>query len=109
MIYFLVVLISLLSTGCKESACDISGDAVLWAYDSCLFKHETDDTLDLAVTECVKAGQSLIKEKGECGAKRIFKTSICSQRSKINPDNPDTKTCMQNDIPLGPSVKDGGI
>ena len=27
------------------SRCEISGDARLWAYDACLWRYETDDTL----------------------------------------------------------------
>ena len=42
--------------------CEISGDARLWAYDACLWRYETDDTLHPGVIDCIEKNQSLIAE-----------------------------------------------
>ena len=87
------------------SRCEISGRAELWSYDSCLWQFETDDTLHPGVAKCVDRNLKLIAKHGSCTAKRIFKDRICT----LNQQDQDRTTCMRQDKPLGPSVKDGGI
>lgn len=92
-----------------NSACEISGDARLWAYDECLWRHETDDTLHPGVIKCVKKNQALVSRVGPCKAKRIFKDRICTLARKWKLNEPDPDTCMSIDKPLGASVLNGGI
>ena len=91
------------------SRCEISGDAHLWAYDACLWRYETDDTLHPGVIDCVEKNQALISEVGSCQAKRIFKSRICTLAREWKLKEPDPTTCMTLDRPLGASVRDGGI
>ena len=89
--------------------CEISGKAILWAYDACFWEYETDDSIHPGVIECVKEGKKLIKKVGTCKAKRIFKSRICAMAKEWKIEGIDPKTCMSSDKPLGPSVRDGGI
>ena len=91
------------------SSCEISGDARLWAYDACLWRYETDDTLHPGVISCADKNQALIAEVGSCQAKRIFKDRICALARQWELEEPDPTTCMTVDRPLGASVRDGGI
>jgi len=91
------------------SSCEISGDALLWAYDACLWRSETDDTLHLVVISCVDKNRALIAKVGACQAKRIFKGRICTLARQWQLEEPDPSTCMAVDRPLGVSVRDGGI
>lgn len=91
------------------SRCEISGDALLWAYDACLWRYETDDTLHPGVISCVDENRALIAKVGSCQAKRIFKDRMCALARQWQLDEPDPATCMAVDRPLGGSVRDGGI
>ena len=89
--------------------CEISGDARLWAYDACLWRYETDDTLHPGVISCADKNQALMAKVGSCQAKRIFKDRICTLARQWQLNEPDPSTCMTVDRPLGPLVRDGGI
>lgn len=91
------------------SPCEITGDARLWAYDECLWRFETDDTLHPGVTACTDRNLLLIKQVGSCPAKRVIKDRICAMARERKLDDPAPETCMSLDRPLGPSVRDGGI
>ena len=91
------------------SHCEISGDARLWAYDACLWRYETDDTLHPGVISCADKNQALIAKVGSCQAKRIFKDRICTLARQWQLKEPDPTTCMNVDRPLGASVRNGGI
>ena len=90
-------------------ACEISGKAILWAYDVCFWQHETDDSLHPGVIDCVEEGEQVIARVGTCEAKRLFKSRICDMAIKCETEGIDPETCMSTDRPLGPSVRDGGI
>ena len=89
--------------------CEISGKAILWAYDSCFWEYETDDSIHPGVIDCVNEGQKLIENNGTCEAKRTFKSRICAMADRWKTKDIDPKTCMSSDRPLGPAVRDGGI
>ena len=89
--------------------CEISGKAILWAYDACFWKHETDDSIHPGVLKCVDQGEKLIEKVGQCEAKRIFKSRICAMAKEWKIEGIDPETCMSSDKPLGPSVREGGI
>lgn len=91
------------------SRCEISGDVLLWAYDACLWRYETDDTLHPGVIDCVDKNRAIIAEVDSCQAKRIFKSRICTLAREWQLKEPDPTTCMTLDRPLGASVRDGGI
>ena len=101
--------IIILSSIAKAEDCEISGKAILWAYDSCFWQHETDDSLHPGVIECVKSAQKEIKAHGECSAKRIFKSRICALAKEWGLSEPSPETCMSVDKPLGSAVSEGGI
>ena len=89
--------------------CNISGKAILWAYDACYWEYETDDSIHPGVIECVNEGEKLIDKVGACESKRIFKSRICAMAKEWKIEGIDTKTCMSSDKPLGSAVKDGRI
>jgi hypothetical protein len=103
----LILLLVPLSSIAEE--CEISGKAILWAYDSCFWQHETDDAIHPGVLDCVDEGQQVIARVGSCEAKRIFKSRICAMAKEWGIEGIDPEKCMSFDQPLGPSVKDGGI
>ena len=70
------VLLLALPDAYAGTRCEISGDARLWAYDACLWRYETDDTLHPVVISCADKNQALIAKAGSCQAKRIFKGRI---------------------------------
>jgi hypothetical protein len=105
----LILLVTPLFESHAGSRCEISGDARLWAYDACLWRFETDDTLHPGVTRCADQNQALIAKLGSCKAKRIFKDRICTLARQSQLDDPDPSTCMALDKPLGSSVRNGGI
>jgi hypothetical protein len=89
--------------------CEVSGDARFWAYDACLWHYETDDSLHPEVIRCADKNQALIAKVGSCKAKRIFKDRICKLALQWQLSDPDPKTCMAADKPLGSTVRNGGL
>lgn len=89
--------------------CEISGKAILWAYDSCFWQYETDDSIHPGVIKCVEEAEIFMKKVKACEAKRTFKSRICKLAKEQNLEDPDPKTCMEIDKPLGSAVRDGGI
>ena len=108
-IMIILALLPALHAADARARCEISGDAHLWAYDACLWRYETDDTLHPGVIDCVDRNQALIAEAGSCQAKHIFKSRICTLARQWKLKEPDPATCMALDRPLGASVRDGGI
>ncbi|WP_432470678.1 hypothetical protein [Amphritea sp. HPY] len=98
-----------LSSFARAEDCEITGQAILWAYDACFWKHETDDSIHPGVIECVRDSQKEIKSHGECPARQLFKSRICDLAKRWSLTEPDPETCMAIDKPLGPAVKEGGI
>lgn len=105
----ILTLLLVLPVAHARPSCEISGDAHLWAYDACLWRYETDDTLHPGVISCIDKSQALITKVGSCQAKRIFKDRICILARQWQLEDPDPTTCMTVDRPLGASVRDGGI
>ena len=106
---FICIIFLLIPFISDAGECKISGKAILWAYDACFWKYETDDSIHPGVIECVNEGKKLIKKVGTCEAKRIFKSRICAMAKEWKIEGIDPKTCMSSDKPLGSAVKDGGI
>lgn len=106
---FVVLALGFADMAQAKSRCEISGDAQLWSYDSCMWRFETDDSLHPGVMRCVDRNRALIARIGTCPAKRIFKDRICTIARKQRLSDPDPNTCMALDKPLGSSVRDGGI
>jgi hypothetical protein len=106
---FICIIVLLIPFISDAEECNISGKAILWAYDACFWEYETDDSIHPGVIECVKEGKKLIKKVGPCEAKRIFKSRICAMAKEWEIEGIDPETCMSSDIPLGSAVKDGGI
>jgi len=99
----------LIASTYHSKECEISGKGILWAYDACLWEFETDDTLHPGVIECVDKSEKIIKSMGECDAKRKFKHKICNLAIEYKTEGINKETCMSEDKPLGPSVREGGI
>lgn len=104
-----VLLCLLLAPPLHATPCQISGDARLWAMDSCLWQFETDDVIHPRVLACETRGREIIVKSGSCAAKHIFKGRICELAREHDLTQPDPSTCMSLDRALGPSVRDGGI
>ncbi len=84
----------------EEPPCEISGSAILWATDACLWQHETDNVKDSHVQKCIAHATQHIQLLGECDAKHLFKHAICAQTSKWNID----ENCLASTEPLGPAT-----
>jgi hypothetical protein len=106
---FICIILLLVPFGCTAEKREISGNAILWAYDACFWEHETDDSIHPRVIDCVEEGEKLIVRVGTCEAKRTFKSRICAMAKKWKIEDIDPETCMSSDRPLGPAVRDGGI
>ena len=91
------------------SPCEITGAVELWSHDACLWRFETDDTIHPGVLACVDKNRSVIAKHGSCSAKRIFKERICRLAAEVKTRDQTFQECMAQDVPLGPSVKAGGI
>ena len=65
-------------------ACEISGKAILWAYDVCFWQHETDDSLHPGVIDCVEEGEQVIARVGTCEAKQVFKSRMCDMAIRFH-------------------------
>ncbi len=104
-----MLLIILVSSAVVAEDCEITGRAILWAYDTCFWEYETDDSIHPGVIECVENAKLDIESMGECDSKRLFKSRICDMAKNWKLEMPDPETCMRIDKPLGPSVRDGGI
>ena len=87
-------------TYAEEPPCEISGDAILWATDACLWQHETDNVKASKVQKCIARATQHIQLLGECDAKRLFKHAICAQTSKWHID----ENCLPSTEPLGPAT-----
>ena len=92
-----------------EQGCPVTGSAVLWAYDLCLWRHETDDTLHPGVQACVGEAEQLVEKIGPCPAKLKFKAQICQFAVEWETGEADIASCVGEDKPMGPSVRNGGI
>ena len=99
----------MIASNSYSNECNITGKAILWAYDACLWEFETDDTLHPGVIACVKKSEKLITSVGECEAKITFKRRICDLAKEYNTEDINQETCMSEDKALGPSVRNGGI
>ena len=106
---FTCIILLLVQFGCAAKECEISGKAILWAYDACFWEYETDDSIHPGVIYCVEEKQKLIEKVGACEAKRKFKSRICDMAKEFKIKDVNPETCMSSDMPLGPSVRDGGI
>ena len=104
-----MLLTTLISSAAAAEDCEITGRAILWAYDTCFWEYETDDPIHPGVIECVEKAQLTIESMGQCDSKRLFKTRICDLAKKWKLKTPNPDTCMELDKPLGPTVRDGGI
>ena len=89
--------------------CEIKGQAVHWAYDACMGRHETDDSLHPRVVACVDRAQRLIRAKGECKAKRIFKKRVCVLLQKTADRRSSLQACMQDPSVVGSTVQKSGL
>ena len=106
---YLLLLIIFVSSAVVAEDCEITGRAILWAYDACFWEYETDDSIHPGVIECVEKAQADIEDMGECESRRKFKTKICDIATKWDNKAPNPETCMKIDRALGPAVRDGGI
>ena len=102
-------LIIFVSFAVDAKDCGITGRAIFWAYDTCFWEYETDDSIHPGVIECVEKAQMDIESMGECDSKRLFKNRICDIAKEMGLNIPNPETCMKIDRALGPAVRDGGI
>ena len=104
-----IIFIGLFTLNSYGKECEISGKAILWAYDSCFWEYETDDSIHPGVLKCVKKSEKLIESISSCDAKRMFKQKICSLAKTYASEVVNPKTCMSEDKALGSAVRDDGI
>lgn len=105
---FLSILLAVTPTH-AASQCEIEGEAIFCAYDSCMWRYETDDSLNPGVMACADSAQLLIKKEGDCIAKRILKERICQISQKTEGRHRSVQHCMRDPEMVGSTVRDGGI
>ena len=106
-----LALVALVFTSAAQAAtpCEIKGPAVHWLYDACMSRYETDDSLHPGVMACADHGQHLVKVKGECTAKRIFKERMCLLLQQSDNRRISLNACMQDPSVIGSTVQNGGL
>ena len=106
----LVIAIAAVSSPVQAgSPCEIKGLAIHWAYDSCMSRYETDDGLHPGVIACADRAQRLIRVKGECTAKRIFKDRICALLQRNESPSESRQACMRDPGVVGMTVRNNGL
>ena len=107
----LLALAALLTAAPASAAtrCEIPGNAVHWAYDTCMGHFETDDTLHPGVMKCADRGQALIKRVGSCPAKRVFKGRMCTELQRTESRRASYSACMADPRVVGSTVVNGGL
>lgn len=105
----IIIIIGLFTLNSYAKECEISGRAILWAYDSCFWEYETDDSIHPGVLKCVAKAEKILESVNSCDAKRIFKQKICDLAKKNDSEDINPKTCMSEDKALGSAVRDDGI
>ncbi len=105
----IIIIIGLFDLNSYGKECEISGRAILWAYDSCYWEYETDDSIHPGVLKCVANAEKIIEAFSSCDAKRKFKQKICDLAKKYYSEDINPKTCMSVDKALGSAVRDNGI
>jgi len=105
----IIIFLGLFTLNSFAKECEISGRATLWAYDSCFWEFETDDSIHPGVLKCVEKAEKQIKSVSSCDAKRKFKQKICNLAKTYASEVIDPKTCMSEDKALGSAVRDDGI
>jgi len=104
----LIVLAVSLPVG-AASPCEIQGKAEYWAYDACMGQFETDDELNPSVMACSDQNMALIRSKGSCLAKRIFKGRMCALLQETSDGRHSFKACMTDPSVVGSTVQNGGL
>jgi hypothetical protein len=104
-----LTLLALATSATAATRCEIQGDATHWAYDSCMGQFETDDELHPGVAACADRALALIRAKGSCPAKRIFKGRMCALLQKTEDRRHSFKACMTDRSVVGSTVKNDGL
>ena len=104
-----VAVLATSSAGQAAPPCEIKGPAMHWAYDACMGRYETDDSLHPGVMACADRAQRLIRAKGGCKAKRIFKEQMCLLLQLPADRRSSQQACMQDPGVVGSTVKNGGL
>ena len=108
-VFIALTVLALASPAGAAARCEIKGEATHWAYDSCMGQFETDDELHPGVAACADRGLALIRSKGSCPAKRIFKGRICTLLQQTEDRRPSYKACMADPSVMGSTVKNRGL
>ncbi len=93
----------------QVGTCEVTGAALLSAYDRCFWEYETDDALHPGVEACVESARAQIRCLGECAAKHQFKARICELARQQQAAEIDPNRCLADDRALGPVVEHGEI
>jgi hypothetical protein len=104
-----ITLFVIAQSASAASQCEIRGVAAHWAYDACFWQFETDDELHPGVAACADRGLALVRAKGSCPAKRIFKGRICARVQQTEDRRRTFKACMADPSVVGSTVKNGGL
>src|SRR4249919_2724580 len=100
-VFLAFVVVTLAQPTNAATPCEIRGEATHWAYDACFGKFETDDELHPGVISCADRGLALIRSKGTCVAKRIFKGRICTLLQQTTDRRPSYQACMDDESVVG--------
>lgn len=76
---------------------------------ACFWRCETEDVLHPCVINSADKNHALITKAGCCQVKHTFKDRMCNIAVPLQLNDPEPATCMADDKPLAPAVRNGGI
>ena len=87
-------------------ACPISGEAIHWQADACLFESETDDII--AAQPCLDR-MATLRFKDACAEKRHYKQRLCEGMVAAGLRTGTVAECVADPAAMGRTVRDGGV
>jgi hypothetical protein len=87
------------------ASCAISGEAVQWQADYCLFAAGTDDLV--AAQPCMDL-EAKVNFPNDCTEKQYYKKHLCTLAIDSGSRPGPVEQCMQDTQFYGPTVRNGG-
>lgn len=84
--------------GNKNCSCESPGETIKWKLSYCLYKNETDDITNRAVSQCLDSNDNdSVANLSECDQNAYWRRKLCLT---IHEDGtPSFTKCMNKDIP----------
>jgi hypothetical protein len=106
-LHVLLALMALVPPVASSNHCAVSGEAIHWAEDYCMYLAATDDFFNPKVTECF-VNQGKISRQSECSARIQYKRKICEITIRNQSYDGTVEACIRDEKFSGPSVRRRG-